>query len=358
MSVSNFKNMGFRVINKEVHLSRGKRYFYLKVGVTVVVLVWLINIIDLKEVRQLLTQVKLGYFLGAAGVLIAINMVLAARWKVLLDVGENRLSWFKLLQLYLVGGFFNAFLPTGLGGDVMRIWLSGNTNKNHTGAFAAVAVERLLGMAGTVGIVLIGGWMYLGSVNGYDLRAVIVGIGAAVLLSLMLILHPGLYNKIISLSAKIHLFRLGELLSKVFNALHSYRYSMWRLGVGFILSFIVQFLFVVLHFFIGEAFTGIDKLSIQPYFLISPMIGLGNFLPSVGGYGIREGSYVLLLSIFGISKDLGFSYAVLADILIFLFVSIGGIVFLMLKRNDGLPSVPKKEHRFLSATMGLFLREP
>jgi len=271
-------------------------------------------------------------------VLILINIVLASRWKVLLDVGENRLSWFKLLRLYLVGGFFNSFFPTGLGGDVMRVWLSGNTNKNHSGAFAAVFVERLLGMAGTVGVVLIGGWMYLGSINGYDLRAIIVGIGAAILLSLMSILHPGLCNKITNLVTKIHLFRLGELLSKVFNALHSYRFSMWRLGVGFILSFIVQFLFVVLHFFIGEALTGIDKLSIQPYFLISPMIGLGNFLPSVGGYGIREGSYLLLLSLFGISKDLGFSYAVLADILIFVFVFIGGVVFVFLRKNAQLLS--------------------
>ena len=311
---------------------------------------WLISKIDLIDVWQNIIQAKWGYFLGAAGVLILINIVLAARWKVLLDVGENNLSWFKLLQLYLVGGFFNSFFPTGLGGDVMRIWLSGNANKNHTGAFAAVFVERLLGMAGTVGIVLIGGWMYLGSVTGYDLRAIIVGIGAAILLSIMSILHPGLYNKITKLLAKIHLFRLGEVLSKVFSALHSYRFSMWRLGAGFILSFIVQFLFVVLHFFIGEALTGIDKLTIQPYFLISPMIGLGNFLPSVGGYGIREGSYVLLLSIFGISKDLGFSYAVLADILIFLFVSIGGIVFVLLRKNEDLPSVLKK-HRFLSATI-------
>ena len=81
------------------------------------------------------------------------------------------------------------------------------------------------------------------------------------------------------------------------------------------------------------------------------MIGLGNFLPSVGGYGIREGSYVLLLSIFGISKDLGFSYAVLADILILLFVSIGGIVFMLLRKNEDLSSVTKKKHRFLSATI-------
>jgi len=310
--------------------------------------VWLISRIDPNDVWQNLIQAKWGYFLGAAGVLILINIVLASRWKVLLDVGENRLSWFKLLQLYLVGGFFNSFLPTGLGGDVMRVWLSGNTNKNHSGAFAAVFVERLLGIAGTVGIVLIGGWMYLGSVNGHDLRGIILGTAAVILLCLMTIIHPGFHRKTINLVAGMKLFRTGEILSKVFNALHSYRFSMWRLGVGFILSFIVQFLFVVLHFFIGEALTGIDKLSIQPYFLISPMIGLGNFLPSVGGYGIREGSYVLLLSLFGMSKDLGFSYAVLADILIFLFVFIGGIVFMFLRKNEGMPQVPQKNTQLLS----------
>ena len=310
-------------------------------------LVWLTTIIDLKEVWQLLTQIKLDYFLGAAGVLILINIVLASRWKVLLDVGENRLSWFKLLQLYLVGGFFNAFLPTGLGGDVMRVWMSGNTNKNHSGAFAAVFVERLLGIAGTVGIVLIGGWIYLGAVNGHDLMAIILGTAAVILLSLILILHPGFHEKTVSLFARMKLFRAGELLSKVADSLHSYKYSMWRLGVGFILSFLVQFLFVVLHFFIGEALTGIDELSIQPYFLISPMIGLGNFLPSVGGYGVREGSYVLLLSVFGISKELGLSYAILADILLFVFVFIGGMVFIFFKKDEKMRSIPEKRAQIL-----------
>ena len=229
----------------------------------------------------------------------------------------------------------------------MRVWMSGNTNKNHSGAFAAVFVERLLGIAGTVGIVLIGGWIYLGAVNGHDLMAIILGTAAVILLSLILILHPGFHEKTVSLFARMKLFRAGELLSKVADSLHSYKYSMWRLGVGFILSFLVQFLFVVLHFFIGEALTGIDELSIQPYFLISPMIGLGNFLPSVGGYGVREGSYVLLLSVFGISKELGLSYAILADILLFVFVFIGGMVFIFFKKDEKMRSIPEKRAQIL-----------
>jgi glycosyltransferase 2 family protein len=268
--------------------------------------------------------------------------MLAFRWKILLDVGDNRLSWFRLLQLYLVGGFFNAFLPTGLGGDVMRVRLSGNTNKNYSGAFAAVFVERLLGIAGTVGIVLIGGWMCLGFVYGYDLRAIILGISAAILLCFLSIFHPKFHKRAINLLAGMKPCRIGEVLKKVADELQKYRYSMWRLGAGFILAFVVQFLFVVLHYFIGEALIGTDKLTIQPYFLISAMIGLGNFLPSVGGYGVREGSYILLLSAFDISKEAGCSYAVLADILILIFVFIGGITYIFHRKWKDLPSNSSK----------------
>jgi uncharacterized protein (TIRG00374 family) len=103
--------------------------------------VWLISRIDPNDILQNLLQSKWGYFLGGGGVLLLINIVLAFRWKILLDVGDNRLSWFILLQLYLVGGFFNAFLPTGLGGDVMRVRLSGNSNVSFRQACLPVEMD-------------------------------------------------------------------------------------------------------------------------------------------------------------------------------------------------------------------------
>jgi len=75
---------------------------------------------------------------------IAAVIVSAWKWQLLLRAVDQDVSLFRLSDAYLVGLFFNNFLPSNIGGDVARAHAIGR----HTGRLgvvvASIAGERLL----------------------------------------------------------------------------------------------------------------------------------------------------------------------------------------------------------------------
>src|SRR5207247_7107095 len=91
--------------------------------------------------------------------------VLAAtwRWHLLLDAQDIRLRRRRLLGSYLVANFFNNFLPSNIGGDVIRIRDTAGAAGSKTLATTVVLVDRGLGLMGLVLVAALGSRMMVGS---------------------------------------------------------------------------------------------------------------------------------------------------------------------------------------------------
>lgn len=75
-----------------------------------------------------------------------ISLVLRAyRWSLLLQGLGTPVRFIRLVQLYFVGNFFNTFLPTSFGGDVVRAW-EVSTDVSPGVAAGTVLVDRLTGL--------------------------------------------------------------------------------------------------------------------------------------------------------------------------------------------------------------------
>jgi hypothetical protein len=61
-----------------------------------------------------------------------------------------------LVRLYLVGTFFNAFLPTGFGGDAYKAFVLGRGMSSIEAPLAASVLDRAAGLAGLAGLTLVG----------------------------------------------------------------------------------------------------------------------------------------------------------------------------------------------------------
>ena len=93
---------------------------------------------------------------GVAGVarrrrsLLYLAMVLASavRWGVLLRAQHVRLPFSFLTQSFLVATFFNNFLPSNIGGDVVRITDTAKAAGSKTLATTVVLIDRGLGLLG------------------------------------------------------------------------------------------------------------------------------------------------------------------------------------------------------------------
>ena len=76
------------------------------------------------------------------------RMATFARWHVLLQVEQIKVNWRDSLRLTFAGLFASNFLPTTIGGDVVR--LAGAMRIGISGSLAAASLimDRLIGMAG------------------------------------------------------------------------------------------------------------------------------------------------------------------------------------------------------------------
>ncbi len=107
-------------------------------------LVWIIRSAGLAQLVQAARAADWRLY-GLAAVLALVGIVIRAlRWQALLNAVGARVPFRRTLYLYFVGAFFNTFLPTGFGGDVVRV-LEIGTGATSEQAAGTALVDRLTG---------------------------------------------------------------------------------------------------------------------------------------------------------------------------------------------------------------------
>ncbi|MCP4428387.1 MAG: flippase-like domain-containing protein [Chloroflexi bacterium] len=117
----------------------------LKIGVTVVGIILIATKMDLSQIAAVLVKINWAWFALALGLVTASLFLRAYRWQLLLRGLGVHAPFKRLANLYFVGNFFNAFLPSGFGGDVMRV-VEAARNIPVGVAAGTVLVDRLTGL--------------------------------------------------------------------------------------------------------------------------------------------------------------------------------------------------------------------
>ncbi len=117
----------------------------LKISITVLGLIIVIRDIDFQALLAYMSEIDWAWMAVGAG-LIGISLVIRTyRWHILLSGAGSKVRFSRLLSLYLIGSFFNAFLPSGLGGDVVRAAEAAQDVESSV-AVGTVLVDRLTGL--------------------------------------------------------------------------------------------------------------------------------------------------------------------------------------------------------------------
>ena len=106
-----------------------------------------------------------------AFLLFLLNIVIRAyRWYTLLHSLNDRPSFRHLIYLYFVGFFANNFIPSGFGGDFVKIVSLRRTFGRGAEALSSVVMDRVTGLLGSAIIALVALiWNSLGHVTAVDL---------------------------------------------------------------------------------------------------------------------------------------------------------------------------------------------
>ncbi len=119
----------------------------LKIVISGVLLYFVITKLDLNEVRHALTHARPGYLAMGLGLFIVSKMWAAFRLNHYFKRIGVTLATRSNLKLYLLGMFYNLFLPGGIGGDAYKGYLIRKYYDVHTKKVVAALVwDRLSGL--------------------------------------------------------------------------------------------------------------------------------------------------------------------------------------------------------------------
>src|SRR5438046_5244745 len=106
-----------------------------------------------EEMWQALNHAKYSWVIAGVFAYALVEIAAALRWHVLLRVQGIRLTMARVSGLFLIGMFYNQFLPGGTGGDIIKSYLLLKETPDHkAGALLAVVFDRLIGLVALVTI--------------------------------------------------------------------------------------------------------------------------------------------------------------------------------------------------------------
>src|SRR3989338_5437343 len=128
--------------------------FAVRLSITIVALILILNMIDLQQLAATVARANAGLLLGACGLYLVAFFICSVRWYVLL-LPTDPLPFKHVVRWFLIGAFFNTLLPTTIGGDVIRIRKAGLRIGSWSRAAATVLLDRVSGYIAITSIGLI-----------------------------------------------------------------------------------------------------------------------------------------------------------------------------------------------------------
>src|SRR5690348_11694815 len=130
------------------HRGRALVVSAIKVVVSIGLLWLLFSRVDVARLWSAARQASPAWLAGALLLYFTMIIASAVRWDVLLRAQHVRLPFSFLTQSFLVATFFNNFLPSNIGGDVIRISDTAKPAGSKTLATTVVLIDRGLGLLG------------------------------------------------------------------------------------------------------------------------------------------------------------------------------------------------------------------
>jgi len=216
--------------------------------------------------------------------LITFSLVLRAfRWGILLKGLKAVVPFGRLVELYFVGNFYNAFLPSGFGGDAVRI-LEVARDVPANIAAGTVLVDRLSGLLG----------LFLMALIAMPFRPETFPDNLALMISGVCLI--GLVGGFILFEGSL-IRRLGGWLpgplsptgdTPVGRLMQAITGCGWRAIAGaFGISMIFNLILVAWWFAAGKSL-GYDSIPYTYYLLVVPILSVALLVPSISGLGVRE----------------------------------------------------------------------
>jgi glycosyltransferase 2 family protein len=267
-------------------------------------------------------------WVGAALGFYLLQMLVSTwRWNVLLvpqgfDIGLGR-----LFSSYLVATFFNNFLPSNIGGDVIRIRDTAGPARSKTLAATVVLIDRGIGLMGLVLVAAVGATT-AGGIGAASALPVWLWTGflVATLVSAPAVIAPAGVGKLLQPLTVFHPEWVGDRITRITDILGRFRERPSSLFTAFGGAVVVQALLVLFYAAVARSLH--VPIAVPHLAVIVPISFIMQMVPvSVNGFGVREATFSFYFSRLGLPIESAMALSLGSTALVMLFSLSGAAVW-------------------------------
>lgn len=324
-------------------------------GLAVLLYVVLTNWTGLSEVFS--NPIRPGYLLLAAVVSVAGLFITFFRWRLLAQAVDVPLSYYNSIRLGLLGYFFSTFLPSSVGGDIVKAYAIARDNERRTRAVTTVGIDRVIGLWALFWFVAIVGaffWVLDDPIlKNPKLWAIIrfsfIFVGASMAFWIVVgFLSEQRATQFANRLGRIR--KIGHSLKEFWDACWMYRKKSRAVLIAMLMSLVGHAGWVLVF-----------DLSVHAFETPNPEVNLGSFtehmvivpvgmtvsgvVPVPGGIGVGEAAYGQLYEFAGKQQKFGIAGCMSQRAIFWCIGILGYIVCLLMPARNSVKEPPSESER-------------
>ncbi len=269
-----------------------------KLLVSLALLAFVLSRVGLQETLRQLRTADFSLLLLALALFVLGVPLRAYRWRALLADRQLPVPIGVLTQLYFIGQFFNTFLPSGFGGDVVRVIELARYGVSKAESLSTVFLDRMSGLMAFFLMTLVALPFAFGLIPS-SVILILIALGGAGMVGTWLMFErrftTPLMNKLFTRVS----FPFKPKVMRLYDSMRAN--SPRATGEAMAIGFLFNVLLIAVNFLVARALG--QNIPLGYFFLFVPIISTLLLLPiSLNGLGVREGAYVLLFASAGVSS--------------------------------------------------------
>jgi glycosyltransferase 2 family protein len=275
--------------------TRGCFLTALRWAAALLVLGVLLHFLPLATLRTAVAKIPPARFLIILFLYLCMHCIGVLKWRMVVNAAGSALDLATSAQCYFGGLFGTLFLPSIVGGDVIRLAVGLRKSPRPAAVLAGNLADRFLDVSAQTGLVVVGLFLLPGSLpQAWRERAIHYLLFLIVAGLACLLLAYAIYRAVVKRSS----WKVRRRIVRLRHALRFVKRRPVILIAGWLTGTLIQFTFLVLTALLAIS-CGLT-LPLRVWLFAWPLAKLAAVLPlTQGGIGVREAALVALLAPFG-----------------------------------------------------------
>lgn len=302
------------------------RHPIVRLAGSAVILALLFTVLPAGDLVAAMRRLPLAGWGLAIATYLALHLIGVAKWRLLVNAAGAGLPFVDAVRAYYSGLFGNTFLPSIVGGDVVRAGVAFGAVRSRSGLLLGSLVDRMQDIV-ALGAVAGAGALLSPRALAPESRTVFMALG-------LLLAAAGAFALVawFALPTRRLPFGWRRKLVAVRRAVRSTASRPSRLVAALSLGILLQSLLVVLNWMLGRTI-GID-IPLYVWLFVWPLAKISGLLPvTQGGIGVREAAQAALFAPFGVPAVMAVATGLVFEVVIISGGLAGGAIAWLIGRR-------------------------